>query len=160
MKLGGPAPGFFVETLEGEKIGHADWDRPPHPVLLIFISPNCNACRRMVPDLESIAEKHKNALLDIILLGINGSKEEFISWRQKLNVTLPIAIDSSDTVRHNYSVYSLPTIFYISAGGLVRHKHTGYKQDDDKLLEKMFKDRLKRLEEYQNSNKNSVPGTR
>ncbi|RMF06251.1 MAG: hypothetical protein D6762_09835, partial [Candidatus Neomarinimicrobiota bacterium] len=34
VKVGAPAPGFQLELLDGTQIGHADWDRPPHPVML------------------------------------------------------------------------------------------------------------------------------
>ncbi len=152
VKIGGPAPGFFVESLDGNKLGHADWDRPPHPVLLVFVSPRCSACRRLAPFLESMGKKYSDAKLDIIILGINGDKEEFTSWKNQLKITLPVATDPSDTVRHNYAVYSLPTIYYISSGGLVRMKHSGYRAEDDKIIEKMFTDRMKRLNGYRKSN--------
>ncbi|NQU26809.1 MAG: TlpA family protein disulfide reductase [Candidatus Marinimicrobia bacterium] len=145
VKIGKPAPGFFVETLTGEKVGHADWDRPPHPVLLVFVSPKCNTCRRLMQLLDELQKKYDKAKMDIIIVGINGNKKDFIEWVAALDLKLQVTIDPEDTIRHKFAVYSLPAMYYISSGGLVRNIHRGYKSNDDKIIEKMFTDRLKRL---------------
>ena len=152
VKIGKPAPGFFVETLTGEKVGHADWDRPPHPVLLVFVSPRCNTCRRLVQLLDELQKKYIKAEMDVIIVGINGDKKNFIEWVETLDSNLQMTIDPEDTIRHKFAVYSLPAIYYISSGGLVRNIHRGFKVIDDQIIEKMFTDRLKRL----NSRKTAI----
>ncbi len=153
VKIGKPAPGFFVETLTGEKVGHADWDRPPHPVLLIFVSPRCNTCRRLVQLLDELQIKYGKAEMDVIIVGINGDKKNFIEWAETLDLNLQMTIDPEDTIRHKFAVYSLPALYYISSGGIVRNIHRGYKLNDDKIIEKMFINRIKRLESRRKSSR-------
>jgi len=146
IKVGAPAPGFQLELLDGTKIGHADWDRPPHPVMLCFVSPRCSACRTMAPILDELAKKYAHAKIDVILHGINGSRKEFETWKRELKLSLPVALDPADVTRMKYAVYSLPSIYFISSGGLVRYIHHGFRPSDEKVLEKMFIERLKRME--------------
>ena len=153
VKIGKPAPGFFVETLTGEKVGHADWDRPPHPVLLIFVSPRCNTCRRLVQLLDELQIKYGKAEMDVIIVGINGDKKNFIEWAETLDLNLQMTIDPEDTIRHKFAVYSLPALYYISSGGIERNIHRGYKLNDDKIIEKMFINRIKRLESRRKSSR-------
>ncbi|RMF08445.1 MAG: TlpA family protein disulfide reductase [Candidatus Neomarinimicrobiota bacterium] len=96
--------------------------------------------------MDSLAKKYAHAQIDVILLGINGTREEFAQWKTDLGLSLPVALDPHDITRMKYGVYSLPTIYFISSGGLVRYIHRGYRPDQDKkVLKKMFKQRLKRM---------------
>lgn len=152
VKIGKPAPGFVVERLDGERISHADWNRPPRPVLLCFVSPKCNVCRRMATYLQTLDEKYPHAEIDIFIIGINGTPDEFRQWKSNLNLNLDVATDPDDTTKLKYAVYALPAAFLISSGGLVRHIQNGFRPDDDKILEKLYLDRLSRMEQRRQVN--------
>ncbi|MFQ6613416.1 MAG: TlpA family protein disulfide reductase, partial [Fidelibacterota bacterium] len=106
---------------------------------------HCSACRALAPVLDSLAQKYAHAKIDVIFHGINGTREEFEKWKSELNLSLPVALDPADVTRMNYAVYSLPSIYFISSGGLVRYIHHGFRPADEKILKKMFKERLKRM---------------
>ncbi len=147
VKVGGPAPGFVVERLDGKRIGQADWNRPPQPVILCFVSPKCNVCRRLTLYLQSLDEKYPEAEIDIIIVGLNGSPEEYRQWKRSLNLKLDVATDTDNTTKVKYAIYALPTAFFISSGGLVRHIQHGFRAYDDQVLEKLYLDRLERMEQ-------------
>ncbi len=142
VKIGEPAPSFYAELLGGNKIGLGKWEKPPNPILLCFISPHCSVCRRLARYLEELNTKYKQAGIDVILLGINGSKEDFIRWKKVSQIDLPIAVDINGTSKVHYVVYSLPAVFYISSGGIIKMMHTGFKAGDDEKLAALFKKRL------------------
>ncbi|NOZ04220.1 MAG: redoxin domain-containing protein [FCB group bacterium] len=145
VKIDRPAPGFYAELLEGDKIGLGEWEKPPKPILLCFVSPHCNACRRLAQLLEELKNKYKDAGIDVILLGINGSKEDFIKWKDSLKIDLPIAVDINNTSKIHYVIYSLPAVFYISSEGLIKMIHTGFRTGDDEKLAGLFKTHLGNL---------------
>ena len=145
VKVGKPAPGFILESLEGHQIGHTDWNRPPRPIILCFVSPKCNACRRIATFFQHLNDKYPEAEIDVILVGIHGDREEFKSWKNGLKLSLEVATDPDNTTKIKYAVYSLPTVCFISSGGLVRHYSHGFKPSDDTMLEQMYFKRLERM---------------
>jgi len=151
VKLDRPAPGFYAELLDGSKIGFVEWSHPPHSLLLCFVSPSCAVCRQLAPYLDTLVETYPKTDLDVVVIGINGSKEEFIEWKKKLNINLQIAVDVDGLSKSRYTVYSLPVVFQISSGGLVKLIHTGFRPGDDIKFETLFKERAERFKQLQHS---------
>lgn len=141
VKVGAPAPAFSARLLDGTQISQADWTRPARLFLLCFMSPRCSACQHLAPFLDGLNQKHPNADLDVLIIGINGSRAYFEEWRVSLNLNLPVAVDEDGTARLRYSVYSLPAIFLISSGGIVLETYTGYRTGDNKKFEALFQDK-------------------
>lgn len=145
VKVGKPAPGFVLQSLDGRQIGHTDWNRPPRPIILCFVSPKCNACRRIATFFQTLNDKYPEAEIDVILVGMHGNVDEFYAWKDSLKLSLEVAIDPDNTTKLKYAIYSLPTVCFISSGGLVRHLSHGFKPTDDTLLEQMYFKRLERM---------------
>tara|TARA_Y100000310_G_scaffold97576_1_gene95198 strand:+ start:5709 stop:6266 length:558 start_codon:yes stop_codon:yes gene_type:complete len=141
MKVGAPAPAFSAKLLDGTRISQTDWDRPSRPLLLCFMSPRCVACRRLAPFLNGLNREYPDADLDVLILGINGSRADFKRWRDSLSLNLQVAVDEDGTTRQRYSVYSLPAGFLISAGGVVKQTYRGYRAGDDEMFEALFRER-------------------
>jgi thiol-disulfide isomerase/thioredoxin len=150
-KLGGPAPGFYAELIDGSKIGYLEWDRPPHSLLLCFVSPRCTVCRRLVVFLNQLVETYPTTDMDVVVIGINGSKKEFEKWKSSLNITLKITVDVDGISKMRYAVYSLPVIYRISSGGLVKMIHNGFHPGDDVKFETLFKERVERVKNLSHS---------
>jgi len=146
VKIGAPAPGFYGEFLDGSKIGHSDWDRPPNPILLCFVSLQCSVCKVMAPFLDELSKKYKSAGVKVVFMGINGSHDEFKKWQTKLKLSLPVAVDVNEASKNRYAVYSLPALYYITSGGLILFKHTGFRPGDEVKLEDVFIKRMERME--------------
>lgn len=138
VKAGQPAPAFTGELLDGSRITQADWNRTPRPLLLCFVSPRCNACRRLAPYLNRLSRKYAKAELNILLMGLGGTHDDFVKWKNALDIDLPIAVDVEGTDKLRYAVYSLPAIFLISAGGIVEEIRTGFKEGDQRKFESLF----------------------
>jgi hypothetical protein len=55
LPIGSPAPAFHALTLAGK--GMTDAMLAGHPILFVFVSPNCDACRSVIgrlPDLDGV----------------------------------------------------------------------------------------------------------
>ncbi len=146
-KLEGPAPGFYAELLDGSKIGYLEWDRSPHSLLLCFVSPSCTVCRRLIIFLNQLVVAYPKTDMDVVVIGVNGSKKDFEEWKSSLNISLKIAVDVDGISKMRYAIYSLPAIYRISSGGLVKMIHTGFRPGDDVKFETLFKDRVKRVKQ-------------
>ncbi|MBC8322367.1 MAG: redoxin domain-containing protein [Candidatus Marinimicrobia bacterium] len=148
-KLEEPAPGFYAELLDGSKIGFMEWDRPPQSLLLCFVSPSCVVCRRLSPFLNELVETYPNTEMDVIIIGINGEKNEFKKWKESLNLNVRVAVDVDGISKMRYAVYSLPAVFQISSVGLIKMIHTGFRPGDDVKFENLFKERAEHFKQLQ-----------
>ncbi len=144
-KVGATAPAFYGQLLDGSQIGSTEWMMPNHPILLVFISHKCNACKRMVLALDRLKKKYPRTDIDVLLMGANAGPEIFGPWKESLVIDLPLALDPSGVSQEHYGVYSLPAAFYISTKGLIRWNHRGFKQGDEEILKKAFKRRRRIL---------------
>lgn len=144
VKKGQPAPSFYCQNLDGKKWGRKEWSRPPRPIFLMFISPSCTVCRRLVQFIDELSKEYPHANLDILVMGINGSIETFASLKKSLNVDLNFAVDIDGVSKMHYAIYALPIVFYISSGGLIKKKYRGFRAGDDEEYRKLFKERSKK----------------
>ncbi|MFQ6605582.1 MAG: TlpA family protein disulfide reductase [Fidelibacterota bacterium] len=148
VKEGKPAPSFYVESLDGKRWGQKEWSRPPRPILLIFISPGCSVCRRLVRFIDDLTQEYPTADLDIILVGINGDRNSFSQLKKQLNTNLNLAIDVDGVSKAHYGFYSLPMVFYISGGGIIKKKIRGFRPGDDTKYRALFRKRVKKTKTH------------
>ncbi len=141
VKIGKPAPSFYCQNLDGEKWGRKEWSRPPRPIFLVFISPSCPVCRRLVRFIDELNKEIPDANLDIIIMGINGTIETFANLKEEWNVDLNFAVDIDGVSKMHYAIYALPMVYYISGGGIIRRKNSGFRAGDDEKYRKLFKKR-------------------
>ncbi|UCD38954.1 MAG: redoxin domain-containing protein [Fidelibacterota bacterium] len=139
VKVGRPAPAFTGELLDGARVSQADWSRKPKPLLLCFVSPLCSACRRLAPFLDNLAKTYPKAGLNVLLLGIGGTSEDFQRWKSELDIALPVAVDVDGADKLRYAVYSLPAVFLISEGGIVQMIRTGFRPRDEQKYRDLFR---------------------
>lgn len=143
LKEGRPAPSFYCQNLDGKKWGRKAWSRPPRPIFLIFISPSCVVCRRLIQYVDELSKKYPHANLDILVMGINGNNEIFSKLKESLNTSLKFAVDVDGVSKMHYAIYSLPMVFLISSNGLIQKKYRGFRPGDDVTYENLFKEKSK-----------------
>ena len=120
------APDFTVYDKEGNAVKLSDFFGKP--IVLNFWASWCGPCQSEMPDFQ---EKYQELGNDIQFLMVNmtdGQREtlevasEFIAQK---GYTFPVLYDTQAQAATTYSVYSLPTTYFIDAQGNVAAQATG-----------------------------------
>jgi len=131
-EIGHPAPDFTLSTLDGADICLVDLRG--QPVILNFWATWCPPCRREMPALEVIWQQHAQG--DVMVLGVDQGESAAMVGdyvRTNVGVTFSLLLDRRQDVGDLYLVRSLPTTFFIDAGGIIRDIRVGGPMEIDFL---------------------------
>ncbi|MBN4054201.1 TlpA family protein disulfide reductase [Nitrospira defluvii] len=121
--VGGPAPNFNLNTLEGRPM--ALTDLRGKIVLLTFWATWCEPC---VKEFLEIREAYE-ALKDhgLVVLAVNaGERPELIrTFIRQQHITFPTLLDPKVKVASLYGVAGLPVSFFIDENGIIRERVLG-----------------------------------
>jgi len=114
------APDFTVYDIDGNEVHLSDYIGKP--IVLNFWASWCGPCKSEMPEFQ---EKYKELNGDVQFLMVNmtdGSREtveiasEFIKGE---GYTFPVLYDTQSNAAYLYSVYSLPTTYFIDKDGYI-----------------------------------------
>ncbi len=86
-------------------------------VLVDFWATWCPPCRKFIPILNDISDKHKDKL---VVIGISDESEEKIEAMQGVKGKYYEAIDSKKTMSKELEVKGIPHVILIDPNGIVR----------------------------------------
>lgn len=112
------APNFTVETAEGEEVSLHDFFGKP--IVLNFWASWCGPCKMELPDFQDAFEKYDGEIEFLMVNmtdGVQETKEIAMKFMEDEGYTLPVYYDTAQDAAYTYTVYSLPTTFFISAEG-------------------------------------------
>ena len=115
-----PAMDFVMETAEGEEV--MLYDFVGKPIVLNFWASWCGPCKAEIPDFQATYEKLGEEVEFIMLNatdGVQETKEGAMEFIKEQGYTRPFYFDTQMQGSYLYSVYSLPTTFFINAEGEV-----------------------------------------
>lgn len=116
LELGGPAPGFTLQTLDGKTASLSDYKGKV--VLVNFWASWCQPCREEMPAIEQAYETYKDQ--GLVVLGVN-LKEKTVpvqGFVDNYKLTFPILMDTDNAVAIDlYKVKPIPTSFFIDREG-------------------------------------------
>lgn len=122
--LSGPAPGFTLESRDGESVSLASLEG--EVVMVNFWATWCGPCRQEMPHLEALYQRYRD--LGFTLLGVNveedpSGAEKFLA---ETSVSFPILFDPGNDVSELYDVVAMPSTVLIGRDGSLRYIHHGY----------------------------------
>jgi peroxiredoxin len=120
-RVGDPAPGFGVTTLDGSEVTLSELRG--QVMVVNFWSPDCAPCEDEIPDLQAVWEEYRSR--GVFMLGISFPELES-GVRQMiadLGVTYPNALDLVAPAQ--YGITGIPETFVIGPQGRVTYLHIG-----------------------------------
>lgn len=90
------------------------------PIVLNFWASWCGPCKMELPDFQAAYEEYDGEVEFLMVNmadGMRETKEKALEFMESEGYTLPVYFDSLQSGAYAYSVYSLPTIYFIDKEG-------------------------------------------
>jgi peroxiredoxin len=121
--VGGPAPQFELQTIEGQTVKLSDFKG--EFVVLNFWATWCVPCIKEMPEFQKIHQSSGNGNIKIIAVNLSETKDRVDKFTQDYQLTFPILLDGYGNTFERYRVRSLPVTYFISPDGIIREEIQG-----------------------------------
>lgn len=123
IKVGQPVPAFDTVLLDGKKFAAAELkDRP---VLVVFWATWCPTCRKELPQLQKLYERHRGKGFEILALSIDAESIEVEEFWKDHDYRFPVAMRAPEHSAAFGVIKGPPTFFLIDRRGALRFTHRG-----------------------------------
>ena len=147
-----PGPAFRLPVYNAKEFGESSvaidnyvgaeaTDKNTKALLVSFMASFCGPCKKEMPYLQKLHEKHKANGLRVMMVAIDTEPE----GQQKVSeliaenkVTFPVAKDRFNIVARRWlgTKSPLPSLFMVRPDGTISAVHRGYSTDGAELLNK------------------------
>ncbi len=110
------APPFEARDLHGQP--HALSDFEGRPLLLIFFSPECSFCLRMMPRLAALSCTEGPGAPQLLVVA-SGGVDANRSWVEEHHACCPVLLEEGERVSDRYRASGTPTGYLIDARGRI-----------------------------------------
>jgi len=116
--IGEPAPPFAVDSIDGTSvtIGSAR----ERAQLLVFVSPACGACERLVPAINSVARSQSRTLETLVVNG-HGDRDRARQFAKATKLG-KVPMIASQEIFGEFDIKGTPYAIYLDEEGVVRAK--------------------------------------
>jgi peroxiredoxin len=139
-EVGGPAPTFVLNTLDGKSVSLAELRG--RPVIVNFWASWCNPCRHEFPLLKKTLRKYRLDRLAVVGISYMDIDSDARDFAKQQHSTWPLAVDTHSAAADAYGVRDMPTTFFISPDGTVADRIFGelptgreFQRSLDKILQ-------------------------
>ncbi|MFA5374137.1 MAG: redoxin domain-containing protein [Dehalococcoidia bacterium] len=131
-QVGDNAPDFTLSTLDGGQVTLSELQGKP--VMLIFWTTGCYACIFQMSSLEEAYETLGDDV-EFINIDIGESNYRVRQTVDSYGFSLPVALDSDESVTTAYNIGPTPTNIIIDKDGVIHHIRKGAFLNTDEILE-------------------------
>lgn len=151
-EVGRAAPTFRLPVYNAKEVGETSIgldrftgpdasDKQTRVLLVSFMASFCGPCKKEMPYLEALYEKHKDQGLRIIMVSIDKDEEgqkKVADLIAANKVTFPVLKDRFNIVARRWlgNQSPLPSLFMVKPSGVVSVVHRGYSDDISASLAK------------------------
>ena len=127
--IGRPAPGFALQTLDGDRTVRLS-DLRGQVVVVNFWASWCAACREEHPNFIAAWTRYQDQ--GVVILGVmfQDSPSAARDFMKQEGGDWPILVDPGERTALAYGVYGVPETFFIGKNGTVAYKQVGYSSYD------------------------------
>jgi peroxiredoxin len=122
-RLGGPAPDFKLQDVDGEPVSLAQFKGKP--VLINFWATWCAPCREEMPAMQELYDQYRDRGLVILALDMEEDSRQVRRWIDQGGYTFTFLLDSEGEQVKRYNVTAAPTSYFIGPDGVVRDLKLG-----------------------------------
>ena len=115
--IGELAPRIELPLIDGRLLDTAEF--AGQPLWINFMATWCPQCQDELPMMEGLQATLGDSM-SILVVDVGESPEVVEGFIDRLNVDLPVAIDSDGLVQDQWGAYALPIHFWIDADGYVQ----------------------------------------
>lgn len=128
------APQFVGKTLDGREIRLADYQGKV--VLLDFWASWCGPCKQEFPFLVELHRRLKGRNFTVLAINVDTevAKMQAFLAGQKQAPEFPIISDAKGKIPPLFDLQGMPTTVLIDQNGVVRYRHTGFKEQDKQAI--------------------------
>lgn len=122
------APNFKGITTTGDAIKLSDYKG--NVVVLDFWASWCAPCQKEFPFLIDLYNKNQKEDFVVIAVNLDEELANMKKFLAKLDtkVPFPIILDQDGKIPPKYDVDAMPTTLFIDKKGVIRYRHTGFKE--------------------------------
>lgn len=123
-----PAPDFFLPTRDGGEFRLSDYKG--QVVWINFWASWCPPCRAEMPDIERVWRDVKDRGVVVVGVNIYESQSTIDDFAERLDLTIPIAMDFLGRVTWDYGVSGYPSHFLVDKEGVLREIRVGLMSEE------------------------------
>jgi|WetSurMetagenome_2_1015567.scaffolds.fasta_scaffold174048_2 thiol-disulfide isomerase/thioredoxin len=130
LHIGSKAPTFYLPGLDDSKFFLSKNIAPKGNkiVVLDFYATWCVPCRKELPLLIEIVEKHAADSVLLVLINVGESPDTVRTWVSLNKWQRPLLLDRFKAVSGKYGVKTLPSLFIIDRNGVISYSRTGFEE--------------------------------
>lgn len=119
LEINSPAPEFQSEdVISGRRVTLTDLKQ--RPSLLIFISPTCGPCAKLMPHVADLM-RVRNSAANIVLIS-QSTEQETLSLIRSHKLKGPVLADADKSLSTIYRVPATPFAYRVDQSGIVKRR--------------------------------------
>lgn len=134
LPIGARVPEFELEDVTGRKVSLTDVLAKPKPTVLFFVSPSCNPCKTLLPQIEKWQEELKDRL-NFVFVSNGEAKENLEKFSGEKFKTILLQKDRE--VAEALQAKWTPTALLVNSGGTIGGKIAAGDTEIQKLIEQI-----------------------
>lgn len=100
-------------------------------VVLSFFASWCKPCQKELPYIQKISTAFKEKDVQFFLINVGENRKSAKLFVQKLDVHLPVLLDTYKKVSESYKVATLPRLVLLDKNGIVRGYKIGFVENEN-----------------------------
>src|SRR5262245_2920409 len=117
IRIGDPAPDFFIKDEAGQRISLNDYRGKL--VFLHFWATWCQPCAEEAPVIDALRKNLQHRNFQVVMISLDTGWSVVKEFTQQHNVGFPVYLDPGRQVADLYGVYALPVTFLIDRNGVI-----------------------------------------